>query len=351
MKLNHSVFLALIVLSACTVDEPNEPTGNDYSGGVFITNEGPFQGGNGTLSYYNPSTKESTQDVFISNVNRPLGNVVHSAHLFENNLFIAVNNSGVVERVKATDFSSPVTYAGFTQPRYIHGVESNIVAVTDWGTNTVTFVDVTTTGTLNSVNVGNGPERMTQEGARLYVANSGGFGLDSTVMMIDVDTRAVVDTFYVGYNPNSMVFDVDGNLWVLCAGYTDWQNSANNKIGSLYKIDPLTGAVLDYFDFDPSPRPTGLSLSANGQTMYFLDNGYGGQVFEMGVYDLTLPTTPILTGVNGYSIAVDQATDELYVADPVDFASQGKVYRYDLQNQQIIDTIETGIIPGNIVFN
>lgn len=351
MKLNQSAILGVILLSACTVDDPVEPNGVDFSGGIYITNEGPFQGGNGTLTYYDPSTNATIQNVFNTNVSRPLGNIVHSAHIFENDLFVAVNNSGVVEKVHSDDMTSPVTYTGFQQPRYVHGVESNVIAVTDWGTNTVTFVDVTTTGTLGTVNVGNGPERMLQEGARLYVANSGGFGLDSTVMMIDVDTRTIIDTFYVGYNPNSMAMDINGDLWVLCGGYTDWQNSANNRIGSLYKIDPITGAVLDYFEFDASPRPTALCISSSDQTLYYLDNAYGGQVFAMDIYETSLPLSPLLMGVNGYSIAVDRNANELYVTDPVDYSSQGRVFRYDLINQQMVDTIAAGIIPGNVVFN
>lgn len=354
MKLNYKWLIAFAPLFiACEIEDVNDDDYYDiYENGVFISNEGPFQGGNGTLCFYDPSTGQVTNDVFSTEVGRPLGNIVHSLLLNDDELYIVVHNSGVVEVVELDDeFESEETIMNLTSPRYVQTIEEDIVAITDWGTNTVEIHNVETESRMASLAVGNGPERMLVEGSRLYVANSGGFGLDSTVMMIDISTRTVVDTFYVGYNPNSMVRDINGDLWVLCGGYTDWQNSANNKAGSLYKIDPITGAVLDYFDFSASPRPTGLSISSSDQTLYFLDNGYGGDVYAMDIYETTLPSTAMLTGVNGYSIGVNRSANELYITDPVDFASQGRVYRYDLIDMMMIDTLNVGIIPGNVVFN
>lgn len=351
MRFNTLKIAAIaLIFASCTPDDP-DPVTTSFTGGVFITNEGAFQGGNGTLTYYDPSNMSTQQDVFLSQVGRPLGNVVNSATIHGGNILIAVNNSGVVEVASANDLSQSATITGFTSPRHIMGIDQSHVAVTDWGTGSVEIINMLNFGTSASIDVGNGPERMLVDGNRLYVANSGGFSMDSTVVMIDITTQTAIDTFYVGINPNSMIIDINGDMWVLCGGYTDWQNSANNREGSLYKINPLTGAVLDNFTFSATPRPTGLVLSSSNQTMYFLDNGYGGEVYSMDINEASLPTTALLTNVNGYALAYDAANNEIYVADPVDYASQGKVYRYDVATDAVIDTITTGIIPGCVVFN
>ncbi len=342
---------ALPFVVACEDDDDDYDDDFEFQKGVFISNEGPFQGGNGTLTFYNTQTNEVTNNVFSWVNDRPLGNVVNSVHLFDEYLYIVVNNSGVVEVVEAEDAESEGTLTGLQQPRYAQGISEDVVAVSDWGTSSVEFYNTESESKMASVNVGNGPERMLLRGNELLVANSGGFGLDSTVMVIDILSKTVLDTIFVGYNPNSMATDVDGNIWVLCGGYTDWQNSANNEIASLYKLNGNNYNVLDTFNFPSDKRPTALVSGVFGQTVYYLDNNYGGEFFGMDVTGTMLPTTPLVSGTNGYGLAADPVLNQIYIMDPVDFASQGRVYRYNISNGNIVDTIAVGIIPSNGAFN
>lgn len=353
IKLWLLIGLSPMLLSCSNDDDDDDDSGSDdkYNNGVFISNEGPFQGGNGTLSWYDLSDKSVTNDLFLSEVGRPLGNVVHSVHVFDDYLYIVVNNSGVVEVVEADEMEHEMTITGLTNPRYAQGISEDIVAITDWGTNTVEIINASNSSGVASISTGNGPERMLLNGNTLYVANSGGFGLDSTVVLIDITSNAAVDTFYVGYNPNSMIIDANGALWVLCGGYTDWGDPSNNLPGSLYRLNATTGAVQDTFQFGDAPRPTGLCTGPVQQEMYFLDNGYGGNPYRMSYTATELPSTPMVTGANGYAIGLDPRNLDLYIADPVDYASQGKVYRMDVVSGAMLDTLNVGIIPGNFEFN
>lgn len=350
--MKSSKWLTLAVLPfavACTDDDDVTNNSSQSLGdGIYISNEGPFQGGNGSLSFYNPETKEVTNEVFLEEIGRPLGNIVQSVSINNDQLYIVINNSGAVEIVDLDDFSSEGTVAGLNLPRYAMGIDANTVAVSAWGTNTVEIVNTSSASVTSSVTTGTGPERMLLDGQSLYVANCGGYGIDSTVTVINTSDFTVANTFQVGYNPNSMVLDADGNLWVLCGGYTDWNDASNNEIGSLYKLNAQTGAVLDTFNFGNTPRPAALCINSDGNTLYFLENGYGGAPFAMSTTATELPTTALISGVYGYGMGIDADANELYITDPVDYASAGKVYRYDLSASAVVDTLNVDIIPGNI---
>jgi hypothetical protein len=44
-------------------------------------------------------------------------------------------------------------------------------------------------------------------------------------------------------------------------------------------------------------------------------------------------------------LTVDPLTDEVYIADAVDYTQQGKIYRYSASGE-LIDEFYVGIIPG-----
>ncbi|TNE29231.1 MAG: hypothetical protein EP346_06660 [Bacteroidetes bacterium] len=354
MRINSWALLAALpILASCAKDDPKTSKGNngDYANGMFITNEGPFQGGNGTLSFYNTTDGTLENDVFASVNLRPLGNVVHSMSISGDQAFIVVNNSGVVEIVDADDMSSNGTITGLQQPRYAVGIGANEVAISNWGSNSVEFYNTTSQSLVASVNVNTGPERMLLHNGMLYVANSGGFGLDSTVTVIETATHTVVDTLYTGYNPNGIAIDANGDLWVLCGGYTDWNDASNNEDGSIHRYDMATGAEELGLVFPSADRPTGLTLDASGQVLYYLSNGYGGTPFSLDITATALNTTSLVPGASLYSMGYNDVDGELYLGDAVDYASSGKVYRYDISSQAVVDTLTVGIIPGNYAFN
>lgn len=353
MRINPWLACAVLpILVSCKDDSPEDkPGGNDYSDGVFVSNEGPFQGGNGTLSFFDPESGTVSNNVFLNENERPLGNVVHSLHVFDGKLYVVINNGGAVEVADAADLDSEGTITGLQSPRYVRGISGNMIAISTWGDNSVGFYNPSTGNLISSVSVGNGPERMLLNGNHLYIANSGGFVLDSTVTVVDVTTRTAVDTIFVGYNPNGFALDSNGDLWVLCGGYTDWNNSDNNREASLVKVDPANRSVISSFDFPDGDRPTGLAINQAGQKLFYLNNGYGGKPFSMDIGAAELPQTSLLPNAELYSLGYDSDRNDLYFGDAVDYASNGKVYRFDYVNGVVTDTLSVGIIPGNFEFN
>src|SRR4051812_14357412 len=85
-------FVLLSLLAACNSNDDG-PKG-EFSSGVLITNEGTFGHGNGSVSYYNPATGETQQDLFgAKNNQKQLGDVVQSVTIDGDLAYIVVNNS------------------------------------------------------------------------------------------------------------------------------------------------------------------------------------------------------------------------------------------------------------------
>jgi YVTN family beta-propeller protein len=323
-----------------------------YATGVLISNEGPFSSGTGTLSWYDKTKKLVENDVFQTANGYPIGSVFHSvwSSASVNRAYLVVNNSQKVIAVKLDNLTVLKEITGFSSPRYFQPVGGNKAYVTDWVSNTVKIVDMTTNTIIGSKPAGNGPERILVYGTRALVANSGGFGIDSTITVLNTLSDDVQNTFVVGHNPNSMVIDANGLLWVLCGGINDWATPTNNTAGKLIQIDLGTFTVINEFTFPTnSNHPTALAKNSAGTLLYWLDNNYAGNVFEMNISASTLPVTPKISG-SFYALAIDPSTDEIYVSDAKDFQQDGVVSRYS-NSGQLIDSETVGVIPGGFSFN
>ena len=79
------------------MEPENTPTGKDYASGIFITNEGMFSSGSGTLGWYDPDKKQYHEGVFSAANGFELGSVVQSVARYNGRAYIVVNNSGRVE--------------------------------------------------------------------------------------------------------------------------------------------------------------------------------------------------------------------------------------------------------------
>src|SRR5688572_6108892 len=94
--LNYYAFtlLTLITFSFSACDNEDEKPKGKFQTGVFVVNEGNFLEADGSVSHFNLSTKETTQDLFGSvNTGRALGDVVQSMTIDGDNAYIVVNNS------------------------------------------------------------------------------------------------------------------------------------------------------------------------------------------------------------------------------------------------------------------
>ena len=338
--------LAITVMSACKKDEVVDPCGDELTNGYFVTNEGNFGTGNGSISYVKHG--EVRNNVFECRNELLLGDVVQSMTIIDDNAYIMVNGSSKIE-VASVDFMySVATIQGSVSPRYMAKVSDSKAYVTDWGINGVQVIDLLTNKISSTIACGTGPEGITVANGFAYVCNVGGWGLDNTVSVINTTTDAVETTLIVGDKPNSVVVDVNGAVWVLTGGFTeydaDW-NVVSETAGNLVKI--VGNTIEATYAFAVGNHPQDLVIDDAGTTLYYSDGSWSKAVYAFDVNDTELPTTALINK-SFYGLGVHGGY--VYGTDAVDFTQSGWSYKYNSEGT-IIDSVQVGIIPGGYCFN
>lgn len=345
-KRNAIVTLTLVVLFASTFFsscKKNDEEEADVTADIFITCEGPFGAGTGTISKYNVTSKAVQNDAFKTVNGFDLGNTVQSVSVFNDRAYIVVNNANKIEVTTASTLSTVGQITGLNDPRNFLGISDDKGYVTEWGNGQgqVMVINLQTLMVIDSIPCDSGAENMIRKGDYVYVTNSGGFGNSNKVTVINPSTDEVVTNITVGANPTGIVTDADGKIWVLCNG------TFGNLDGSLVRISTTNNAVdrtiptqLDYYQ-------ARLTTNKEKNKLYF---SVGDKTFAHSITSTTFNNNPWVSR-GFYSVAADLNNDILYCADPKDYVSNGWILRYDLTTNAVLDSFETGVIPGNFYFN
>ena len=315
---------------------------------MFVTCEGNFSSGNGSVSLFDIGSSSVENDYYFNETANQLGDVVQSMEFYDGNAYFVVNGSAKVERLQVWS-GTTYTIIGFSSPRYAK-YHANKLYVTDWYSNSLQVVNLATNSIVNSIPVGLGPETLLITNGKAYVTNLGGYGLDSTVSVVDLYTETVIETITVGDRPSSIV-SVNGKVWVLCEGYTEYDslwNVVSETPGKLVKINPTTDVVESTFTFTVGDHPEDLIVGGNFDKLYFSNGSWSKSVYEMDVTSTTLPITPFINR-SFYGLGYDWTSNQLYAADAVDYVQNGWVFRY-ANTGAVVDSFQVGIIPGSFYF-
>lgn len=320
----------------------------DFDGaaeGLFITNEGNFQYGNASLSFYDPATRTVENEIFYRSNAMKLGDVAQSMVIRNGVGWIVVNNSHVVFAIDTDTYKEVGRITGFTSPRYIHFISDEKAYVTQIWDNRIFIVNPKTfkiTGHIECSGMtpdGGSTEQMVQWGRYLYVSC---WSYQNKILKIDTQTDTIVGELEVGIQPSSLVLDSRGKLWTLTdGGYAD--SPYGHETPRLIRIDAETFTIEREFHFAMGSEPTELQLNGTGDRLYWINN----DVWEMSVDAERLPVRPFLKQRETlyYGLTIDPRTGEVYVADAVDYQQQGMIYRYTAEGE-LVDEFYVGIIPG-----
>jgi YVTN family beta-propeller protein len=343
------VLLSVLMLTviSCSKEKIETPAGA-YSNGFFVINEGPFQTGTGTVTFYDADSNKTEQDLFAAVNGRPLGNIAQSMSICNDRGYIIVNNAGKVEVVNISDFKSIATITDLVNPSQFLPVSSYKAYVSDWSGN-IAVVDLRTNKVSSHIPAGTGPDAMLLSGNHVFVANTGGFTIDSTITVIDPATDQVVKTIRVGDAPNGIVEDREGRIWVMCKGngFAGWPGPGDTE-GRFVQIDPVRLEVVSSFVFPSTgDHPGNMVINRDRTRVYFL-NGMG--IFQMDLtQDLPVPAVFASSGFF-YSLGYDRKTDYLCATDAGDYVSAGSVLRFVTATATPVDTLQAGIMPRGFAF-
>lgn len=313
--------------------------------GLFICNEGNFQYGNATLSYYDPQTKSVENEVFYRANAMKLGDVAQSMIIHNGIGWVVVNNSHVVFAIDSTTFKEVGRITGLTSPRYIHFVSDNKAYITQIWDNRIFIINpkrYEVTGYIEVPDMTSeqgSTEQMVQLGKYLYVNC---WSYQNRLLKIDTETDSIVSELEVGIQPTSLALDCNGKLWTVTDG--GYEGSPYGyEAPSLYRIDPESFTIEKQFSFRKGDAPSEVQINGRGDTLYWIND----DIWSMSVDADRVPVRPFLDsrGTIYYGLTVDPKSDEVYIADAVDYTQQGKIYRYSVSGE-LLDEFYVGIIPG-----
>ena len=348
-----SACAVILFISSCE-KEPEKPTPStvsSFSNGVFILNEGAFGAGNSGITFYSKNENSLIPDLYQQANNLPLGDVLQSMTVVGNSAYLCVNNSQKIEIVSMRDFKKTGSITGIGSPRFLVASQ-NKGYVSDWITNSVYKIDLLTQTIIDTIACGSGPEEMLIKGNKLFVCNSGGFGDDSSMSVIDLNTFTIDTVLSVGVNPSHIREDANGKVWILCRGSlgSDFTPSPDDAGGRLIQLDPVSLTQEKNFAFGYNEHPIRLTVTGDKNTLIFLngETTYTGNVWRMSTNASSLPASPFIDRIF-YGLGVDPVDGTIY-GGKVSFTSNTQVLRYN-SNGALLDSLECGIGPNGFVFN
>lgn len=324
-----------ILVSCERADDPSLfPTGSGY----FLLNEGNYLAGNGSLSFYSTETKKIYNELFRTENERALGDIPSFMAVDGDRGFIIVNNSGTLEVVDMLTMESLATITGLNSPRQM-AINGRRGYVSSLYSTEVTVIDIDKMEITGHFDIECNSEAMAIADGKLFTAHwSGG----NKIVVTDLETEEVLTSVTVGLEPESMVLDRNGRLWVLCTG--GWNGE---EIPRLVRINTATyEKEAEMFFRTVSDNPSSLTANAAGDTLYFLDEG----VRRMPVTASALPSDVFISAGDRlfYKLAAGPG-GQVAVTDAIDYQQRGDLLVYNSRGV-LEDTEQAGIIPGFMFF-
>lgn len=348
---------------------------------IFVLNEGGMGSNNATLDFLRFEDGKYITGAFKKmnpTVGGGLGDVGNDIAIHGDEVWMVINNSGLVEVVSAVDETEIATVTVPT-PRNI-AFDDKYAYVTSWAGAFVTYgADYSVTDSSNpkgqvyrinlntkkvegTVEVGYQPEGIACYDGKLYVANSGGissqlpptYSYDNTVSIIDAATFQVEKTVEVQVNLKNVYADGKGTIYVTTLGnYYD----VHSGLYAIQASDPtqavlVSGAgVKEEFSHVTASCQVGDAVYCVGTEAEF-DWSAPHQYYAWSVkgdrvthYSITLDGTP-------YGICVLEDASDLHyiiVGDAGDYFNPGTLscYRLDHNQNEKLWSVTAGVCPGH----
>jgi len=335
---------SLIFITSCGEDDSDDEPITSFGDGIFITNLNSETSLKGAISYYDRTREEVVNDIYVKKNSVPLGEEVYSMHIFNGKAYIVVANAGMVIVADPVTMETLATIDGFQLPHHFIPVSNSKAYVSQWGNDGVTgavkVVDLNSNSITGTIPTRGGPENMIKRANSVYVAMTGGFFLDSIVTVINSTTDQISSNIAVDLVPSSMQLDANSDLWVLCRGLIDQQNSANNRAGQLMKL------VNDQVDLSiqVASAASDLVIDNSKTTLYFLNPEAASWAYEHPISSTSLSTVPFID-ISISHLGHDPETDLLIGSDIGNTQQSGDFVLFDAAGNEM-DRFEVGILPS-----
>ena len=329
--------LSLIALQACTADDAVGPVTENSNielpstTGVYVLNEGNYAWGNGSLSFYNPTTQQVSNQLFNSVNNRPLGDVPQSAYVIGDKLYMMINNSNKIEVVDKNTMESLSKIDGFVSPRYLLPVGENKAYVTDLYGDKISVLDLESNAIVSEIPLEGWTDELILSNEKVFVQNID----EKKIVVIDPVSDKVVQEYPFESSPIGVVEDQEGNVLTVI----------KNKFVRLVKND--ADYTVESHTLPNIDAPSELRIDKANHCVYFINNG----VYKIDLTKSNYNAERVIEQKEAlfYGMGIDPSSGEIYVTDAKDYVQIGSVLRYT-KDGELIDEFEVGVIPQDITF-
>lgn len=318
----------------------------DYTKGIYVVNQGLTQNSDqfGSITFVERREGGRTvPDIFrTTNLTRDLGNLTHSMYAHNGLGYIISTNADRIDVVNLKDFKFLGPITGLKKPRYMQVVSPGIAWVTQWGENgdegSIAVVDLASNSVLREIPVRPGPENMLIRDDVVYVANSGGFLLDSVITKLDIESESVLKVIEVGLQPQSFQVDANRAIWVIARGSQNFDITRKGRLTQL-----VNDQVAQSFPIDHGAG--NLSINNARDRLFYTMRGalFSHPILQNSISLAPFIDFPYLTA------AVDPQTDNIIGTDARNFQIEGRIVVHSPSGEEIEDYI-VGIVPINFWF-
>ncbi len=319
--------------------------------GVYVANQGNFSDSNGSITWYDTSTRQTKEIELFS--------LPQSITLHGDLGYVASN---VTNNIDILDLSANMRIGQIPQiadPRYISIVDQNKAYVSELNSDQVRILNLQSRTVSGSVDTGSKPEDIAVVGNRAFVANYG-FGSDSTLTVINIQTDTVIETIDLGCDgPRHLEVDRQGDLWAFCKGNTvysaDFTQILERTNGAAVVLNPQTGEILKHIEFDHQ-----VGASASGQDSYyspeseeiFLIRSDNSTVLVFDTAQNLQKDPIILSGDEGIGgLAYDATARLFYISRIVSYVEPGFVQIANRDDLSEVGRFVAGIAPSHLVLH
>jgi len=319
---------------------------SNFTNGVLITNEGLFQAGNASVSFYN-SDGNLQEKIYSTTNNQPLGDVLQSITIQGDKTYLVINNSSKIEIVNTSDFSSIGAIKNLGSPRHIQIIDDSKAYVSDLYSGAISIVNLESLEKTGEIPIGGSSEEMVLVGNELFVTRPSLFkNYSNQLFVINTNSNEIIDSITLGYNPSNIQLDKNNQLWVVCNGDRD----VSENFGGLYRINPDSKQVtlaLPFNDKKISYYPR-LVMNGNRDQIYYLKL----DIYSLPIDAIALPSAPLIeaNGRDLYGLGVDPISNQIFVGDSGNFSQKGTVTIHDEMGNEL-SSFKAGVGVNGFYFN
>ena len=365
-------FVCLLLLSAlysCRTDEVVLPPEEEKKGdviksevvGFYLLNEGNMGSNKATLDYYDFSKAVYTRNIYSAanpEVPQSLGDVGNELKIYGSRLYAVINCSNLIEVMDATT-AKHIGTINIPNCRYLafkdgYGYISSYAGpvVVDASKAQIGYVAKFDTATLNIVDtcyVGFQPDELEIVNNMLYVANSGGYmkpNYENTLSVIDLTSFKELRRIPIAINLHRVRMDKYNYIWVSSRG--DYEQIPSR----LYCVDTKKNKVVD------SVKIAVDNMWLDGDSLYVYSESFNTITMtnDISYHIVNTKTRKVIatkwfddssiTIEKPYGVFVHPVTKDIFLADAKNFVEPGTLWCIG-QDGKAKWSVRTGDIPGH----